>query len=191
MDPFYRDFPKLKEARSIGNGMQFLNRRLASQLVQDMEKGSRSLLDFLRMHQARGLQLLVNQRIKEVAPCAGPCSGLMSIWRANARGRWDDVGNLCGTWALSRGGAGGPGRCRKPSGLLLDILEAPEPGNLEKFLAKIPMIFSLVILSPHGYFGQANVLGMPDTGGQVIYILDQVQALEKEMRRAWMSRGWI
>jgi hypothetical protein len=24
-----------------------------------------------------------------------------------------------------------------------------------------------VILSPHGYFGQHNVLGMPDTGGQV------------------------
>ncbi len=24
----------------------------------------------------------------------------------------------------------------------------------------------VVILSPHGYFGQTNVLGMPDTGGQ-------------------------
>lgn len=29
------------------------------------------------------------------------------------------------------------------------------------------MIFDVVIVSPHGYFGQANVLGMPDTGGQV------------------------
>ncbi len=37
------------------------------------------------------------------------------------------------------------------------------------------MIFSVVVLSPHGYFGQANVLGMPDTGGQVVYILDQVR----------------
>lgn len=43
------------------------------------------------------------------------------------------------------------------------------------------MIFSVVVLSPHGYFGQANVLGMPDTGGQVVYILDQVRALEAEM----------
>lgn len=32
----------------------------------------------------------------------------------------------------------------------------------------------VVILSPHGYFGQSNVLGLPDTGGQVVYILDQV-----------------
>ncbi len=32
-----------------------------------------------------------------------------------------------------------------------------------------PLIFlsQVVILSPHGYFGQTNVLGMPDTGGQV------------------------
>jgi len=43
------------------------------------------------------------------------------------------------------------------------------------------MVFNVVILSPHGYFGQANVLGMPDTGGQVVYILDQVRALESEM----------
>jgi hypothetical protein len=29
------------------------------------------------------------------------------------------------------------------------------------------MVFNVVILSPHGYVGQANVLGLPDTGGQV------------------------
>ena len=43
------------------------------------------------------------------------------------------------------------------------------------------MISRLLILSPHGYFGQDKVLGLPDTGGQVVYILDQVQALEREM----------
>lgn len=51
--------------------------------------------------------------------------------------------------------------------LLLDILQAPDPSVLETFLGRIPMVFNVVILSPHGYFGQANVLGLPDTGGQV------------------------
>lgn len=51
--------------------------------------------------------------------------------------------------------------------LLLDLLEAPDPCTLEKFLGTIPMVFNVVILSPHGYFAQANVLGYPDTGGQV------------------------
>lgn len=52
--------------------------------------------------------------------------------------------------------------------LLLDILHAPDPSTLETFLGRIPMVFNVVILSPHGYFGQANVLGLPDTGGQVL-----------------------
>lgn len=52
--------------------------------------------------------------------------------------------------------------------LLLDILQAPDPSSLESFLGRIPMVFNVVIVSPHGYFGQANVLGLPDTGGQVL-----------------------
>ncbi len=103
-----------------------------------------------------------------------------------------------------------------------------------------------MILSPHGYFGQSNVLGLPDTGGQVgglerrcwlmlraggcgqwcggrwlqstagtfwaalnsyhhlsiipsptkktiqvVYILDQVRALESEMRRRLDEQGLV
>lgn len=73
--------------------------------------------------------------------------------------------------------------------LLLDILQAPDPSVLETFLGRIPMVFNVVILSPHGYFGQANVLGLPDTGGQVVYILDQVRALESEMLLRIQKQG--
>ena len=80
-------------------------------------------------------------------------------------------------------------RIRDSMRLLLDILEAPSPAALERFLGRVPMIFSLAILSPHGYFGQSNVLGRPDTGGQVVYILDQVRALEREMRHRLHEQG--
>ena len=73
------------------------------------------------------------------------------------------------------------GRVRETMQLLLDVLEAPSPDGLERFLARVPMLFSICILSPHGWFGQDDVLGRPDTGGQVVYILDQVRALEQEM----------
>ncbi|KHN35271.1 Sucrose synthase [Glycine soja] len=59
--------------------------------------------------------------------------------------------------------------------LLLDLLEAPDPCTLETFLGRVHMVFNVVILSPHCYFAQDNVLGYPDTGGQVVYILDQVR----------------
>ena len=61
--------------------------------------------------------------------------------------------------------------------------------NLQKFLARIPMIFSMAIISPHGFFGQKNVLGLPDTGGQVVYILDQVKALENRMLTEVFNQG--
>ncbi|KAM1301110.1 hypothetical protein ACFX2H_012190 [Malus domestica] len=51
------------------------------------------------------------------------------------------------------------------------------------------MVFNVVIVSPHGYFGQANVLGLPDTGGQVVYILDQVRAMESEMLLRIQNQG--
>ena len=51
------------------------------------------------------------------------------------------------------------------------------------------MIFTIAIISPHGYFGQANVLGKPDTGGQVVYILDQVRAIERAMYEFLEQQG--
>lgn len=59
--------------------------------------------------------------------------------------------------------------------LLLDILQAPDPSTLETFLGRIPMVYNVVVISPHGYFGQANVLGLPDTGGQVLYTSNSIQ----------------
>jgi sucrose synthase len=73
--------------------------------------------------------------------------------------------------------------------LLARILDHPTAEDLAEFLARIPMIFSIAIVSPHGYFGQAGVLGMPDTGGQVVYILDQVRALERAMRASIQAQG--
>ena len=43
------------------------------------------------------------------------------------------------------------------------------------------MIFKIVLVSVHGWFGQEGVLGRPDTGGQVVYVLDQARSLEKQL----------
>lgn len=69
---------------------------------------------------------------------------------------------------FERGWGDTAGRMLEMVHLLLEILQAPDPSTLETFLGRIPMVFNVVIVSPHGYFGQANVLGLPDTGGQVL-----------------------
>ena len=188
--PFNRDFPKLQETRSIGRGVEFLNRRLSSQLFQALGQGDRGLLDFLRVHQFQGQQLMLSGRIDAVSDlrrCLREADDYLA--RQPAEAGWEQVGSSLQDIGLEPGWGRTVPRMRETLALLSDILEAPEPGNLERFLSRIPMIFSMVILSPHGYFGQANVLGLPDTGGQIVYILDQVRALEHEMRQRLDEQG--
>nr|WP_123399390.1 sucrose synthase [Inmirania thermothiophila] len=190
LGPFNREFPKLHESRSIGRGVEFLNRRLSSQLFDELGRGDRRLLEFLRVHQYRGRQLMLNGRIHDVAGlrrAVRRAEELLASHRDDAG--WDEVGHALQFLGFEPGWGRTVARMRETLGLLSDILEAPEPATLERFLGRVPMIFSIAILSPHGYFGQANVLGRPDTGGQVVYILDQVRALEREMRRRLEEQG--
>lgn len=84
-------------------------------------------------------------------------------------------------WGLEKGWGDKAGRVGETIRFLLEVLQAPDPINLEKFFSRVPSIYNVVLFSIHGYFGQANVLGLPDTGGQVVYVLDQVVALEEEL----------
>jgi len=188
--PFERGFPKLQEARSIGSGVKFLNRRLSSQLFQELGKGDKHLLHFLSVHQCHGTQLMLNNRIKDVAELR---KGLRRadefLDHQDPESKWADIGNSLQVMGFEPGWGRTVIRMLETMRLLSEILEAPEPGILESFLSRIPMIFNLAIISPHGYFGQDNVLGRPDTGGQIVYILDQVRALEHEMRQRLFEQG--
>lgn len=188
--PFNRDFPRMKEPRSIGRGVEFLNRRLSSQLFQSIGEGDQRLMEFLRVHQYKGQQLMLNDRIKDVATLSSALHRAEDYLSGQDKSAtWDDLKPVMQNLGFEAGWGNTTERMRDTIELLTDILEAPEPGNLEKFLGRVPMIFSLAILSPHGFFGQSNVLGLPDTGGQVVYILDQVKALEKEMRQRLEIQG--
>jgi len=102
---------------------------------------------------------------------------------------WSDVETEMTQLGFEPGWGKKLGYVKEFLGLLAVMLTAPDPVVLEKFLDKIPMIFSLVILSPHGFFGQSGVFGKPDTGGQVVYILDQVKAMENELKNRLDEKG--
>jgi len=190
LGPFNRGFPRLREARSIGQGVEFLNRRLSSELFQALDHGDQRLHEFLRVHNFHGRQLMLNDRIADTIALR------RAVRRADEflagqppEATWADVGHALQGLGFEPGWGRNAARMRDTLQLLSAILEAPDPATLERFLARIPMIFSIAILSPHGYFGQAGVLGKPDTGGQVVYILDQVRALEAEMRKRLDEQG--
>ncbi len=190
LEPFSREFAKMKESRSIGRGVEFLNRRLSSRLFDELGKGDKRLLDFLRVHQVRGEQLMLNDHIQDVTGLRRAVRHADDYLAEQPQdAAWPTVERHMQALGFETGWGATVARMRDTLGLLSDILEAPDPATLEQFLGRIPMIFSVAILSPHGYFGQANVLGLPDTGGQVVYILDQVRALEREMRKRIREQG--
>jgi len=52
-EPFNASFPRPSMSKSIGNGVQFLNRHLSSKLFQDKES-LYPLLNFLKAHNYKG-----------------------------------------------------------------------------------------------------------------------------------------
>jgi sucrose synthase len=188
--PFNREFPRLKEARSIGQGVLFLNRQLAGRLFSRSQEGEGKLLNFLTLHAIEGRQLLVNGSFADAQALRAALGAAISLARGLPDDTpWTEFREKLKALGFAAGWGDNAARVVETMNLLADILEAPSAEALEAFLARIPMVSRLLVLSPHGYFGQDNVLGLPDTGGQVVYILDQVRALEREMRERLRRQG--
>ncbi|GJZ34121.1 sucrose synthase [Tanacetum coccineum] len=188
-EPFTASFPRPTLTKSIGNGVEFLNRHLSAKMFHDKDS-MHPLLDFLRTHQSKGKTMMLNDRIQNL-------NALQSVLRKaseylstlDAATPYSEFEHKFQEIGLERGWGDKAEGVMEMIHMLLDLLEAPDACTLEKFLGRIPMVFNVVILSPHGYFAQENVLGYPDTGGQVVYILDQVPALEREMRKRIKEQG--
>ena len=188
-EPFNAAFPRPTRSSSIGNGVQFLNRHLSSIMFRNRESLD-PLLDFLRAHKYKGHPLMLNDRIQSVSKLQSALAKAEDhLSKLQPETPYSEFEYLFQGMGFERGWGDTAVHVLEMMHLLLDILQAPDPSILETFLGRIPMVFNVVILSPHGYFGQANVLGLPDTGGQIVYILDQVRALEKEMLERIRKQG--
>ncbi|CAN1353216.1 Sucrose synthase 2 [Linum perenne] len=181
LEPFNASFPRPNRSSSIGNGVQFLNRHLSSSMFRNKDS-LEPLLEFLRAHKYKGHALMLNDRIHSVPRLQSALAKAEEyISKLPPDTLYPEFEYAIQGMGFERGWGDTAERTMEMMHLLLDILQAPDPSTLETFLGRVPMVFNVVILSPHGYFGQANVLGLPDTGGQIVYILDQVRALESEM----------
>ncbi|XP_052190015.1 sucrose synthase 2 [Diospyros lotus] len=180
-EPFYATFPRPTRSSSIGNGVQFLNRHLSSIMFRNRDS-LEPLLNFLRAHKHKGHGFMLNDRIYTIPRLQSALSKAEDyLSKLPPDTPYSEFEYDLQGMGFEKGWGDTAERVLEMMHLLSDILQAPDPSALETFLGRIPMVFNVVILSIHGYFGQANVLGLPDTGGQVVYILDQVRALEHEM----------
>ena len=184
--PFYDFSPTIRDTRTVGNGIRFLNRYMSSSLFSRPREWVKKSYDFLKIHHYEGQQLLVNGTIlndpnvffKETEKM------IEVLDKENAEAPYKKVAARMKKAGFEVGWGATVGRIRETMQTLLDLVNEPTDQLLERFISRVPMplISRIAIISPHGWFGQTNALGKPDTGGQVIYILDQVRALEKHLQ---------
>ncbi len=190
LKPFERDFPKMMQARSIGHGVEFLNRNFSNRLSRNLTGGDELIFSFLQVHGYGDQPFMINDCIKNIREMGQALSDGLEFVQAQPKSHeWRDMAQDLGSLGFEPGWGRTRDQIKKSFSRLANLLEAPDHQNLERFISTIPMIFNIVVLSPHGYFGQENVLGLPDTGGQIVYILDQVRALEKEMQERIYNLG--
>ncbi|CAI0548353.1 unnamed protein product [Linum tenue] len=178
---FEPDTPHLTLSSSIGNGTNFVSKFITSKLSGEPEK-AQPLVDYLLSLNHHGDNLMINETLSTTSKLQ------MALLVAQVylsgippQTPYEKFDLSFKEWGFEKGWGDTAERARDTMRSLSEVLQAPDPTNMERFFSRLPTVFNVVIFSPHGYFGQADVLGLPDTGGQVVYILDQVKALEQEL----------
>ena len=185
--PFYDFSPSIRDIRSVGNGIRFLNRYMCSNIFSRPSEWNTKLFQFIQLHQHNGRQLLVNGAlIKDLETFYNKLEKMLEwLKRKNPEASYSSVETRMKKEGFEVGWGNTVERISETFQTLLDLINEPTDYLLEHFISRVPMplISKIAIISPHGWFGQTNALGKPDTGGQVIYILDQVRALEKHLAK--------
>jgi sucrose synthase len=188
--PFYDYSPTIRDPKNIGKGVQFLNRYLGSQLFSDSKQGLESLFVFLRLHQYNGIQLLINDRIQSIQQLSNQVKKAIGFVSDCPKDQpYEEFRFQLQTMGFEPGWGNTADRVGESLNILDELIDSPDHQTLEAFISRMPMIFKIVLVSPHGWFGQEGVLGRPDTGGQVVYVLDQAKSLEQQLQEDAMLAG--
>jgi sucrose synthase len=181
--PFYDYTPTIRDAKNIGKGVQYLNRYLSSKLFQDPRQWLEGLFNFLRLHQYNGTQLLINGRIQSQQQLSDRVKqALVFVGARPSDQPYEEFQYELQGMGFEAGWGNTAGRVGETLEILDELLDSPDHQTLEAFISRVPMVFKIVLVSIHGWFGQEGVLGRPDTGGQVVYVLDQAKNLEKQLQ---------
>ncbi|MGB5961175.1 MAG: sucrose synthase [Coleofasciculaceae cyanobacterium] len=180
---FYDYTPTIRDPKNIGKGAQFLNRFLSSKLFQDPRQWLESLYTFLSLHSFQGTQLLINARIKNQKELSDQVKkALLFVGDRPDEEPYEEFRFKLQEMGFEAGWGNTAYRVRETLEILDELIDSPDDKGIEKFISRVPMIFRIVLVSIHGWFGQEGVLGRPDTGGQVVYVLDQARSLEKQLQ---------
>ncbi len=180
--PFDQGLPVIDDPRNIGQGLAFLNRYLCNKLLTEFQYWLEALFNTLHVLAQDGVQILINDRIQsgvELSQQVKQALQLLGEYAADYP--YQKVQLDLQALGFEPGWGNTVARARETLELLHRLIEDPEPAILEAFVARVPAVFRVVLVSVHGWVGQESVLGRPETRSQVVYVLEQARSLEKQL----------
>lgn len=180
--PFSYSLPTISDPRNIGQGLEFLNRHLCSQILTDPQHWLEELLKVLQIKQYDHIQLLVNARIQSITELSEQVKkALRFLSKRPPNESYEKLHFHLQELGFEPGWGNTASRARETLELLDQSINNPNPAVLEAFVGRIPANFRIVLVSIHGWVAQEGVLGRPETAGQVAYVLDQAHSLENQL----------
>lgn len=188
--PFYADSPTIRDARNVGNGLEFLNRYLSGKLFADPQQWLEALLKVLHGHRYNNTPLLINDRIGTPSQLSKQIkAALKFVGKLPGEEPYEEFRYDLQVFGLEPGWGNTADRVRETLELMDRLIDFPDNGLLEAFISRIPLISRVVLVSVHGWFGQEGVLGRYETAGQVVYVLNQARSLEKQLQEGIKLAG--
>jgi sucrose synthase len=180
--PFYQESPVIEDPRNVGQGLAFLNHYLCNKLLTEFQYWLEALFKALQVLEYQGVELLINDRIKSGKELSAQVKQTLQFLADYAPDHpYEKVHLDLQALGFEPGWGNTVGRICETLELLNRLLEDPEPAILAAFVARVPAVFRVVLVSVHGWVGQEGVLGRPETRSQVAYVLEQARSLEKQL----------
>lgn len=191
VQPFYDSFPTIRDPRNIGKGIEFLHRYLSSQLFTDSKaKGNASpqtwldaFLDILHASTYKDQPLMINEQIRSTTELSNQLKLALNFVAERPDDEpYTEFRSKLQALGFEPGWGNTAGRVRETLELLDRLIDSPDHAVLEAFISHIPLVFRIVLVSVHGWFGQEDNLGSTHTPSQVTYILEQARSLEHQIK---------
>ncbi|KAG9133336.1 hypothetical protein Leryth_024330 [Lithospermum erythrorhizon] len=182
--------PQLTLSSSIGDGLNYISKFLTTKLNHSHNGDAQYLVNYLLSLNHQGENLIINETLN--TPSKLQSALVVAEAAVSALPKDTPYQNFdlkFKEWGFEKGWGDTAKRVKETIRSLSEVLQAPDPINTERFFGSIPRIFNVVLFNVQGYFGQSDVLGLPDTGGQVVYVLGQVVALEEELLQRIKQQG--
>ncbi|MCA9436333.1 MAG: sucrose synthase, partial [Candidatus Omnitrophica bacterium] len=187
---FYDSFPTVVDTNEMGRGMTVLNRRLSGELYRDRDRFQNALLKFLSQFELDGRPLFVNNHQMRYETFQEDLETTRSFLDGHPEeDAYEDVAHDLRRHGFEPGWGAKVSDIRSNIRLLDKVLQSADPDHVAGLIGKLPLVKNILMVSPHGWFAQENVLGKPDTGGQVTYVLDQARSLERQLKVQFSESG--